>query len=117
ADTRAAWDRNRPMLQRLARGMRLGVVSNSYGNMPTLLAEAALAPFDPIIDSELAGVRKPDPQIYALAARRLDLQPAAILHVGDSWERDVAAACAAGMRAAWLAPAGKPAPDDRHDVA
>jgi len=103
ADTRSAWDRNRPVLQRLARAFRLGVVSNSSGNMPALLAEAGLAPFEVIIDSALVGVRKPDPGIYALAARRLDLPPSAILHTGDSWERDVAPARAAGMRAAWLA--------------
>ncbi len=33
----------------------------------------------------------------------LALPPSAILHVGDSWERDVVAAAAAGMRVAWLA--------------
>jgi putative hydrolase of the HAD superfamily len=102
-DTRAAWDRNRPMLQRLARTLRLGVVSNSYGNMPALLAEAKLAPFEVVVDSALVGLRKPDPAIYTLAARRLDLPAAAIVHVGDSWERDVVPARAAGMHAAWLA--------------
>jgi len=91
------------VLQRLAHAFRLGVVSNSYGNMPALLAEAGLAPFEVIIDSALVAVRKPDPAIYTLAARRLDLPPSSILHVGDSWERDVVPARAAGMRAAWLA--------------
>ncbi len=103
ADTRAAWDRNRALLRRLAEVYRLGVVSNSYGNMEALLDEAALAPFAVIVDSEVVGLRKPDPAIYALAADRLGLGPADVLHVGDSWERDVVAACAAGMRAAWLA--------------
>jgi putative hydrolase of the HAD superfamily len=103
ADTRSAWDRNRPLLQRLARRFRLGVVSNSYGNMPTLLAEAALAPFTVILDSALAGIAKPDPALYTLAVRRLGLPPATILHVGDSWERDVMPAHAVGMRTAWLA--------------
>lgn len=111
ADTRAAWDRNRPLLGALARRLRLGVVSNSYGNMPVLLAEAALAPFEVIIDSALVGLRKPDPAIYELAARRLALAPETILHVGDSWERDVVAARAAGMRTAWLAPAAAPPPE------
>jgi putative hydrolase of the HAD superfamily len=103
ADTRAAWGRNRPMLQRLARRFRLGVVSNSYGNMPPLLAEAALAPFEVVLDSALVGIAKPDPALYALAATRLGLPRAAILHVGDSWERDVVPAHAVGMRTAWLA--------------
>ena len=103
ADTRTAWDRNRPLLRLLARDFRLGVVSNSYGNMPALLADGALGPFEVIVDSATVGLRKPDPAIYRLAARRLDLPPEMILHVGDSWERDVVPARSIGMRAAWLA--------------
>ncbi len=102
-DTRAAWDRNRPLLQRLARRFRLGVVSNSYGNMPALLAEANLAPFEIVLDSALVGIAKPDPALYALAVTQLALPPTSILHVGDSWERDVVPAHSVGMRAAWLA--------------
>jgi len=115
ADTRAAWDRNRPVLRRLAERFRLGVVSNSYGNMPALLAEAALAPFDPIVDSAIEGISKPDPAIYALAAHRLDLPLPAILHVGDSWERDVVPPRILGMQSAWLArpEATMPADPDR----
>ena len=104
-DTRAAWDRNRPLLRRLARRFRLGVVSNSYGNMTALLADGDLGPFDVVVDSVEVGLAKPDPAIYALAAERLALAPGEILHVGDSWERDVVAAAAAGMRVAWLAAA------------
>jgi putative hydrolase of the HAD superfamily len=103
ADTRAAWTRNRPLLRRLAERFRLGVVSNSYGNMPALLAEAALAPFAVVLDSSIEGIAKPDPALYARAAERVALPPARILHVGDSWERDVVAAHRAGMRTAWLA--------------
>lgn len=103
ADTRAAWNRNRSLLTRLAERFRLGVVSNSYGNMPALLADAALAPFALVVDSALVGIAKPDPAIYTLAVTELDLPPATVLHVGDSWERDVAAAHAAGLRTAWLA--------------
>jgi putative hydrolase of the HAD superfamily len=115
-DTRAAWDRNRPLLQRLGRRYRLGVVSNSYGNMPALLAEAALAPFEVILDSALVGIAKPDPALYALAAMRLALSPGAILHVGDSWERDVVPAHAIGMRSAWLARPKAPTPAEPADV-
>ncbi len=103
ADTRAAWDRNRPLLRHLARRVRLGVVSNSYGNMSALLQDAGLGPFDVVIDSAVVGLRKPDPAIYRLAARALDLPPERILHVGDSWERDVVPARTLGMGAAWLA--------------
>ena len=116
ADTRAAWDRNRPLLARLARRFRLGVVSNSYGNMPALLAEAAFAAFAVVLDSALVGIAKPDPALYRLAVERLALPADAVLHVGDSWERDVAAAHAAGLRTAWLAPPSAPLPPDPRDV-
>jgi HAD superfamily hydrolase (TIGR01509 family) len=116
ADTRAAWDRNRPLLQRLARRLRLGVVSNSYGNMPALLAEAALAPFEVIVDSAVVGVRKPDPAIYELAARRLALPPGAIVHTGDSWKRDVVPARIIGMHAVWLAPPDATLPAEPSNV-
>ena len=116
ADTRAAWDRNRPLISRLAGAFRVGVVSNSYGNMPALLADAALGPFAVIVDSAVVGLRKPDPAIYDYAARRLQLPAAAILHVGDSWERDVVPARATGMRAAWLAPPEAPLPGSPADV-
>lgn len=116
ADTRTAWDRNRPMLRRLAARFRLGVVSNSYGNMPALLADADLAPFEVIVDSEVEGVAKPDPAIYALAATRLDLPAPAILHVGDSWERDVVPSHGLGMQSAWLAHSTAATPATPHGV-
>jgi putative hydrolase of the HAD superfamily len=116
ADTRSAWARNRPLLRRLAERFRLGVVSNSYGNMPALLADADLGPFAVVVDSERVGLRKPDPAIYAHAARELDVPPPAILHVGDSWERDVVAARAAGLHAAWLARPAAAQPASPPDV-
>jgi FMN hydrolase / 5-amino-6-(5-phospho-D-ribitylamino)uracil phosphatase len=115
-DTRAAWHRNRPLVSRLAGTFLLGVVSNSYGNMPALLADAALGPFSVIVDSAVVGLRKPDPAIYEYAARRLQLPATTILHVGDSWHRDVVPARMAGMRAAWLARPDAPLPAAAGDV-
>jgi putative hydrolase of the HAD superfamily len=116
ADTQRAWARNRPLLGRLAARYRLGVVSNSYGNLPVVLEEAQLGPFEVILDSALVGLRKPDPALYALARDRLTLPPDAILHVGDSWERDVLPARATGMRTAWLARPDAVTPPDGGDV-
>jgi len=116
ADTRAAWDRNRPLLASLAHRFRLGVVSNSYGNMPALLSDAGFPPFAVVVDSAIAGIAKPDPGIYRLAATQLGLSPATILHVGDSWERDVVPAHAIGMRTAWLARQDAATPHEPADV-
>ena len=46
-----------------------------------------------------AGAEKPDPRIFQLALERLGTPAAASIFVGDSTERDVAGARAAGMRA------------------
>jgi HAD superfamily hydrolase (TIGR01549 family) len=63
-----------------------------------------LAPhFDAIVISGAAGVAKPDPAIFELAAAQLDLAPSAIWHVGDSLQTDVAGALNAHLGGAvWL---------------
>ena len=48
------------------------------------------------------GKMKPYPDMFQLAAERLKLAPAQILHIGDSHRADVMGALAAGCQAAWL---------------
>ncbi|BCB80283.1 HAD family hydrolase [Phytohabitans flavus] len=58
--------------------------------------------------------KKPAGEFFAAVVRAAGCLPAAVVHVGDSWEHDVRAAQAAGMRAVWLnrtgvrRPAGPP---------
>ena len=63
-----------------------------------------LAPhFDAIVISGAAGVAKPDPAIFELAAAQLGVPPSAIWHVGDSLQSDVAGALNAHLGGAvWL---------------
>lgn len=56
------------------------------------------------------GEAKPAPRIFALAAEKLGVAPAQILHVGDDPELDVIGARAAGLRTAWINRAGLPWP-------
>jgi FMN phosphatase YigB (HAD superfamily) len=94
---------SRRVLARLQPRIRLGVLSNFYGNVDRLLAEAGIAELlATIIDSTCVGVRKPDPAIFTLAVERLGCAPAEIMYVGDSFENDIVAAHAAGLRTAWL---------------
>jgi HAD superfamily hydrolase (TIGR01549 family) len=59
--------------------------------------------FDAIVISGAAGVAKPDPAIFELAAAQLDLPLSAIWHVGDSLQADVAGALNAELGGAvWL---------------
>jgi putative hydrolase of the HAD superfamily len=52
--------------------------------------------------SEEAGVRKPNPRIFAIAAERARMRLSGAWMVGDSPEADIGGAAAAGMRSVWL---------------
>jgi putative hydrolase of the HAD superfamily len=106
ARTRAALAESRAILQRLAGRHRLGVVSNFYGNVGRILADAGFAPLLAVVaDSNRVGAMKPDRRIFDHALAALGSAPARTLHVGDSHERDVRAAKSIGLRTAWLVPA------------
>jgi putative hydrolase of the HAD superfamily len=102
-------------LRRLrAAGLRLGVVSNSDGRVDQALAAAGLREyFDVVVDSDLAGVEKPDPRIFSFAIEALGLRPDEVLYIGDIYEVDVVGAEAAGLHAALVDPERRHA---GHDV-
>jgi putative hydrolase of the HAD superfamily len=81
-----------------ARGLATGVVSNFDRRLPELLAGLKLAPLlDTVVLPSDAGAEKPDPRIFRLALERLGTPASASVFVGDSAERDIAGARAAGM--------------------
>jgi putative hydrolase of the HAD superfamily len=102
---RSAAARNVEVVRQLAaRGFRLGVISNGWGNTAVLCRELGFAPYlDVILDSAEIGMRKPDPRFHALAAAQLRLPPREILTAGDSVERDIEPARAVGIRTALVA--------------
>jgi putative hydrolase of the HAD superfamily len=101
ADARASLD------ALAARGFLLGVVSNSNGSVRALLEAADLAaPLGCVVDSGVVGVEKPDPRIFAIAAERLGVAPAACVYVGDFHSLDVLGARGAGMHGVLLDPLG-----------
>lgn len=94
---------SREILHRLQPRFILGVISNFYGNVDRLLAEAGIAPMlATIIDSTRVGVSKPDPAIFRLALDNIGCTAEEALYVGDSFEKDVVGARAAGLHTAWL---------------
>jgi HAD superfamily hydrolase (TIGR01509 family) len=104
-----------PLLGRMARRYRLGVLSN-WPLATTIDRYAEAAGWDrhlgAIVVSQRVGTIKPDPAIFAVAAAALDASPTEILHVGDDWVADVVGAKRAGWRAAYLrnVQAGSPLP-------
>jgi putative hydrolase of the HAD superfamily len=95
------------------RGMRIVVVSNWDSALPEMLGRVGLAEWlDGVMTSAVAGVAKPDPEIFAIALAEVGVGAAEALHVGDSLAEDVAGARAAGIRAIWLDRSGSPAAQD-----
>jgi putative hydrolase of the HAD superfamily len=111
ADTHAVIRRNRPILERLGRRHRLGIVSNFSGNLAPVLEELELLDlFCCVADSGLFGIQKPDPEIFRHALRELGADPATCWMVGDHPTHDIAPALALRLRGCWLAPATTAAP-------
>ena len=94
-----------------ARGLRLGVVSNSDGRVEEALVAAGLREcFDVVLDSALVGVEKPDPTIFRAALAALGVAAAEALYVGDLYQVDVVGARAAGMEGCCSSGRASPAP-------
>jgi HAD superfamily hydrolase (TIGR01549 family) len=98
---------------------RVAIVSNNVlQEQQDKLRHCGLEPFvDVLIVSAETGMSKPDPRIFRIVLERLDCPPHEAVMVGDSWAADIAGAHAAGLRAIWFNPAGRPRPDGERGVA
>src|SRR5262249_13335598 len=86
ADAWRIFDDVRPALEFLnSRGLKLGIISNWDERLRPLLHHLNLERFfHTIVVSSETGACKPSPAIFRQAARKLDLPPCEILHIGDS---------------------------------
>jgi putative hydrolase of the HAD superfamily len=83
------------------RGLRIGLISNSHRCLESFQSHFELGGLiDVTISSPDHGFMKPHPSIFSEALKRLGVQPADALMVGDSVRDDVEGALRAGMRAA-----------------
>ena len=55
--------------------------------------------FDQVVNSEMAGVKKPNPKIFQLALQMADVSPKNSLMIGDNIEADILGAKAVGFNA------------------
>lgn len=81
----------------------LGMITNGYGqfqmaNMKALDIEKY---FDVILVSEWEGIKKPNPQIFMNALKKLNVDPSESVFIGDHPENDVKAAQNVGMKGIW----------------
>ena len=110
---RALWERSSrsarlyddvlPTLDALAGRFPLALLSNtqSFG-MEAVIASGLLTRFDALVLSYTHGLAKPDPAFFTMAASALGLAPDRLVMIGDSLDRDVLPARAAGYGTALL---------------
>jgi len=81
------------------RGYLLGIIANTITEteIPDYLEEYGLTDyFKTVVLSSKVGIRKPNPEIYWEASRRLGVDPGKCVYVGDNPVRDVEGTRAAG---------------------
>jgi putative hydrolase of the HAD superfamily len=85
------------------RGLKLGIVSNTFVNRASLerqLRDLGLLDFFPVqLYSYEFHVRKPSPELFRVAAREIDVPAENILFVGDRIDNDILPAMGVGMQA------------------
>ena len=90
-----------PLFQ--SNSVSLGIVSNFYGNLPSICRETGLSDyFKVVIDSGRVGFQKPDANIFLAALNELGTSPDRSVFVGDSMKRDMRGAKELGMRHIWV---------------
>jgi putative hydrolase of the HAD superfamily len=115
-DAWRVYDDARPALRALRDlGLKLGIVSNWDERLLPLLERLGLLDhFSATAVSHAVGFAKPAAQIFQAVAADFRLEPARVLHVGDSCAMDFLGAQAAGMAAVWLRRGSRPAAD--HEI-
>jgi putative hydrolase of the HAD superfamily len=88
-----------------SRGWVCGIVTQGWTTKQAeKLIRMGLVPYldrDAIFISDTIGINKPNPKLYQLAARTLDLVPSQVMYVGDNPAHDIAPAMLLGMPAVW----------------
>jgi putative hydrolase of the HAD superfamily len=98
ANTVRSLEANQPVLEKLKKKYKLGIISNFYGNLEAVCQELELMQwFDAVTDSRRVGHTKPHEEIFDHALKRLGVTPGCALMVGDSFKRDMLGAKAMGM--------------------
>lgn len=84
-------------------GLRLAIISNWSWHLPELCDALGLTPyFEQIFTSARLGYAKPHPAIFTLALAGMNISPNQAIHIGDSYNADVAGASRAGIQPLWL---------------
>jgi FMN phosphatase YigB (HAD superfamily) len=92
-------DARETILELSRRGYLMGIIANTITEteIPDYLETDGLTnSFKTVILSSKVGIRKPNPEIYWEAARRIEVEPAKCVYIGDNPLRDMEGTRAAG---------------------
>jgi FMN phosphatase YigB (HAD superfamily) len=107
AETLRGLEHSHTVLEHLRPHFQIAIVSNFYGNLDRILAEARLAKLvDAAIDSSRVGIFKPAPGIFEAALGALGVKADASAMIGDSLNKDCAPARRLGLTTVWYHPPG-----------
>jgi len=82
---------------------QLGLISNYYGNVETVLDELDLKKyFSTIVDSAVVGFRKPNKEIFKLAISKLNAEADETFMIGDSYKNDIVPSKLIGCSTIWI---------------
>lgn len=80
---------------------KMHIITNGFEEVQTRkLTNSGIAHyFDAVINSDRAGVKKPDPRIFQMALEAAGIRPESGVMIGDSLEADIQGARAVGLQA------------------
>jgi putative hydrolase of the HAD superfamily len=79
-------------------GYKTGLISDCSQEIPKAWPQTAFAPlFDVTVFSCLVGMKKPDPRIYLMAAKKLGVTPQECVYIGDGSSQELTGALKVGM--------------------
>ena len=85
------------------RGLATGVLTNAHADLQLeKMSATGLGQLPLLVTLDTFGVGKPDPRVFQEAARKLEVEPAEALYIGDEFDVDARAAIDAGLHGAWL---------------
>ena len=104
----------RQILEYLSRLYPVSLITNGFEEIQHIKVEqSGLGPYlKEIITSEMAGAKKPSPEIFRFACRRVGAEPYRCVMVGDDFLNDIVGAEKIGMKTVYFNPQDRPFPSD-----
>lgn len=96
-------DGKKELIELKQAGYKLGIIANQPATVAdSLKRDGIYEIFDFVGISALVGLEKPKPEFFSFVAKKLELDPTEIVHVGNRVDNDVKPAKSIGMKTIWV---------------